>query len=60
MDMNELNKYRDERDHQSRYGHLNEKDRSEIAYHRYGKNPGDKDYHSPNGVNVDAHGAELQ
>lgn len=63
MDMNTLNKYRQEKDHQERYGHLSEKDRNDIAYHRNGfEYKTARDYHSPNngGGDMNAHGSEMQ
>lgn len=48
MDMHELHKYRVEKDHQMRYGHLSKEDRDEKAFHRYGfLDSEDKQYHSP-------------
>ncbi len=48
MELYELNKYRDEKDHQMSKGHLTAHDREKTAYHRYGfLNTEDKMYHSP-------------
>ena len=46
--MHELHKYRLEKDHQMRNGHLSEEDKNNKAYHRYGfLDSEDKQYHSP-------------
>lgn len=47
MHISEVEKYRRERDHQMRHGHLSAKDRDEVAYHRFGGDKFDKNYHSP-------------
>ena len=51
MDMNELNRYRAEKDHHMKHGHLSPADREEMARympHRYGfLDKEDKQYHSP-------------
>lgn len=67
MHISEVEKYRKERDHQARHGHLSAKDRDETAYHRYGADKFDKNYHSPednfggmHGVDPNSHGVENQ
>ena len=64
MHISEVEKYRREREHEARNGHLSKTDRDAIAYHRYGADVSDKNYHSPeegmHGVDNNAHGAELQ
>lgn len=47
MHISEVEKMRLEKEHNMRHGHLSEKDRDEMAMHRYGANKFDKNYHSP-------------
>ena len=47
MHISEVEKYRQERDHQMRHGHLSARDRDSIAYHRAYQDLHGKNYHSP-------------
>ena len=48
MDMHELHKYRVEKDHEARYGHLAPHEREERRPTRFGYlDQEDKQYHSP-------------
>ena len=65
MNLHEVNKMREEREHEMRHGHLSKHDREKVAYHRMrpGGWPDEKGYHSPEeneGIDQNAHGVELQ
>lgn len=67
MHISEVEKYRQEKEHEMRNGHLSKNDREQIAYHRYGGDMADKNYHSPedtfggmHGVDPNSHGVEIE
>ena len=56
MHISDVEKYRAEKEHQQRHGHLSKKYRDETAYHRSFPDKMDKNYHSPEANGEDENG----
>lgn len=62
MHISDVEKYRKEKEHEMRYGHLSHADRQKLDMRHNFPDTGDKHYHSPEneGVDYNSHGVELQ